>query len=90
MTDSTGKNAVKTATIFKTHTSSLSNSWLFSENAQKNVWYVAVYLGDKIPYVIKFDGRYWRDRDNKVIAIPMRIKDIGELPKERDETQEIK
>ena len=66
-----------------------TNTWLFPESVVKNNWYIAVYLGDKIPYVVKFNGRCWVDRNDKIVAVPMRIKSVGDLPKEKKEKEEL-
>jgi hypothetical protein len=51
------------------------NVWQFPEHAVADKWYIALYFNDPVPYVVKFDGKMWRDSssENKLVSIPMRI-----------------
>jgi hypothetical protein len=56
------------------------NGWSTANSAESGLWYVALYLRDKAPYVLKFDGTYWRSSADKLMAIPMYVIKIPSPP----------
>lgn len=47
--------------------------WGSSDNPVKGVWYVAMYLGDKAPCVLKFERGFWRTPQGALASIPMHV-----------------
>ncbi len=69
--------------IHLTRGSGLAQQWSFPDHATKGVWYVALYFSDKTPYVLKYDGNFWRTADDKVAAVPMHVIQIPVPPPTR-------
>jgi hypothetical protein len=61
------------------------NGWKPSFYANANTWYVALYLADKTPYVMRYDGTHWRNSDYKLMAIPLYILPLPPAPVVRSE-----
>lgn len=59
-----------------------ADMWRHPEDAVANQWYVAIYFSDKVPYLAIWDKRLWRDNRGLPVAVPMRIKAVGEFPKQ--------
>jgi hypothetical protein len=60
--------------------SETSQRWSPPENATKGAWYVTLYFSDKTPYVLKYDGKFWRTADDKLASVPMHIMQIPPPP----------
>jgi hypothetical protein len=56
------------------------NGWSPASLAEVGTWYIALYMGDKTPYVLKFNGSYWRSSDDTLMAIPMYVFKIPSPP----------
>lgn len=57
-----------------------TQKWGFPENAVKSNWYIAIYFSDKTPYALRYDGTFWRDSNDRIAAVPMRIIPIPPPP----------
>lgn len=57
------------------------SGWSFPEDVVANQWYVGIYFSDKTPYLVRWDKHLWRDNRGLPVAVPMRIKLVGEFPK---------
>lgn len=55
--------------------------WRYPEDVVANQWYVGIYFSDKTPYLVRWDNHLWRDNRGLPVAVPMRIKPVGEFPK---------
>lgn len=58
-----------------------TDNWLHPEDVVVNQWYVGIYFSDKTPYLVRWDKHLWRDNRGFPVAVPMRIKAVGEFPK---------
>jgi len=71
--------------------SKTSQRWSPPENAIKNSWYVTLYFSDKTPYVLKYDGKFWRTAEDKLVSVPMHIMQVPPPPpvlKSKDDSAE--
>lgn len=64
----------------KVYSTKSLNGWSVSDSAEIGVWYTAIYLGDRTPYILKFDGSHWRTSEYKLMAIPLYIIKVPSVP----------
>ena len=66
------------------------SGWFNPEIAIKNKWYLVLYYGELTPYVVKYDGNYWRDSSDKLMPVPMFVIPVPPAPplKKKDSSAE--
>lgn len=57
-----------------------TSGWFLPDNPVQNFWYVALYLGDKAPCILKFEKGFWRTPDGRLASIPMHVLRLPSPP----------
>lgn len=73
--------SIHTAVTRNVTDSHINDKWHFPEDVTPNHWYIGIYFGDRTPYLVKWDKHLWRNSAGSPMAVPMRIKGVGEFPK---------